>query len=302
MANLRFPVMADISYDPGVRKPDRGGEFTPRHLIARSLKFEKRKAALQRAVEFEVVPRLLMARQPAHQSDQQIETLAPLCETVEVLAGLVLGKQKCAAAGYIQSLIAQNISLEDIFLQWIEPVACRLQQMWTNDERDFADVALGLWRLQHLLREFSSAFRKNAAKSTGLSVLLTLGPGPKHELPYQMFKLVLLGEFFRRDGWSTWIEPESAGDDITALIRSEWFDVVELYVSNERSLETLAAGIKAIRCESLNRSILVAIGGPSVSRDANLVTILGGDMLAADIAGTTTRKQYLLETPKGRIE
>jgi hypothetical protein len=117
-----------------------------------------------------------------------------------------------------------------------------------------------------------------------------------------MFRLVLLGEFFRRDGWNTWIEPESSGDDITALIRSEWFDVVEIYVSNERSLEILAARIKAIRCDSLNGSILIAIGGPSVSRNPDLVTILGGDMLAADIADTTTRKQYLLETPKGRIE
>jgi len=293
MADLRFPVMADISYDPGVCQPKRGNEFPHRSAIKHSLKFEKRKAALQRAVEFEVVPGLLKAHRS--QAAAPAELAQRSSDAARVLADLVLGKNAGQATAHIESLREQNLPLEDIYLRFIEPAATCLNQMWPDDRCDFAAVTLGLWRLQQLLREFSVAFREAAPYPTGRA-LLTLGATPTHEMPYQMFRLVLAGEFFRRDGWDTWIEPDGNSAEILTLLQTESFDVLEITINNDRRLDTLAARLRTMRGESLNSSLCIAIGGPVARDHPDLVEILGGDVLAAELNNAAARSRYLPRT------
>jgi hypothetical protein len=139
-----------------------------------------------------------------------------------------------------------------------------------------------MWRLQQLLREFSAAFRAEAGPSTGLRSLLTPGPGEAHDLGYLMFGLVLLGEFFRRDGWDAWIEPAPEARALSSVIHNEWFDVVEFMVSGEKRLDELAASIKMVRKASLNRSLGVLVCGQAFVEHPELVLLVGGDMSTAD--------------------
>lgn len=287
MADLRIPVMADISYDSGGRQPDLGGDFMHRHVIARSPKFERQKAALHRAVEFEVVPRLLSAHLPLalHAPTQP----ATADKSIVDLAELVVGRNADAVSPHIQSLIERGTPVEDIYLKLLAPTAAYLKQLWIDDERDFAQVTLGLWRLQQVLREFSTAFRQNAKRPTGRRVLLTLAPGPTHDLPHLLFTLVLAGEFFRREGWSSWIEPDCARSDALALVRTEWFDVIEILVNGDKRLDRLAARIKLIREETINRSVCISVTGHTVHQHPELVKYLDADVLAAgpEKAGST---------------
>jgi MerR family transcriptional regulator, light-induced transcriptional regulator len=281
MADLRIPVMADISYDRGGRQPGRGNDFARRIAIARSQKFERQKAALQRAVEFEVVPRLLSAHKPIADLGRSEQTGPDA--NIKIFAGIVLGRNADAASLHVQGLLEQGTALEELYLKLLAPTASYLKQLWIDDERDFAQVTLGLWRLQQLLREFSSAFRQTAKKPTGHRVLLTLAPDETHELPYLLFTLVLNGEFLRREGWSSWIEPDCARADTLALVRNEWFDVIEILVNGERRLDRLAAQIKTIRGESINRSVCIAVAGNTVHQRPELVKYLGADVLAAGL-------------------
>jgi methanogenic corrinoid protein MtbC1 len=287
MAELRIPVMADISYDRGGRQADRSKDFAHRIAISRSLKFERQKAALQRAVEFEIVPRLLLAHPLLASRARPQPTAAEAC--IRDLAELSLGTIPDAASLHVQGLLEQGARVEDIYLKLLAPTAAYLKQLWIDDERDFAQVTLGLWRLQQLLREFSPAFRKNAKKPTGHRVLLTLAPGETHEMPYLLFTLVLTGEFLRREGWSSWIEPDCARVDTLALMRNEWFDVVEILINGEKRLDRLAAQIAAIRSESINRSVCIAVAGNTVHQRPELVKYLEADVLAAgpEKAGST---------------
>ena len=279
MVGLRSSKMADILYERGQRRSDRGN-FAPPIPIFRSPKFQRHKAPLQRAIEFDIVPRLLGAHPP-------VETLPrhePLNAAVEPgiikLAELVLGRDADAASQHVHGLIDQGMNIEAMFLKLIAPTAIHLKQLWMDDERDFAEVTLGLWRLQHLLREFSLAFRHDAKKNNGNRVLLTLPPGETHELPYLLFSLVLTGEFFRRDGWATWIEPDCARFEAMSLVRRECFDVVEILVNGEKRLELLAAQIRTIRNESINRSVCIAVTGDAVHQHPELVKYLDADVLA----------------------
>jgi hypothetical protein len=195
---------------------------------------------------------------------------------------LALGSNPEAASLHIQGLLEQGTPIEDVYLKLLGPTAAYLKQLWIDDDRDFAQVTLGLWRLQQSLREFSTVFRQSAKKPTGQRVLLTLSPGETHELPYLLFTLVLTGEFFRREGWSSWIEADCARPDTLALVRNEWFDVIEILVNGEKRLDRLAAQIKTIRSESINRSVCIAIAGKTIHQRPELVEYLEADVLAAD--------------------
>lgn len=278
MADLRNPVMADISYDRGDRRPQRG-DYAQRRTVTRSVNAERQKAALLSAVEFDIVPQLLSAHQaPA----RKLERVPAGAEAVASLTALALGRSDNVCAAYTQTLL-DTMPLDRIYLEVVAPAADRLRKMWIDDERGYAEVTLGLWRLQQVLRDFSPLFRQSAKLPTGQRVMLTLPPGETHELPHLMFMLVLSGEFLRRDGWNTWIEPDCTRRDAMALLKDEWFDVVEFLVTSEKRLDLLAAQIKIIRGESTNRTVCIALAGTTVQQHPALLKYLGADVLAAGL-------------------
>ena len=158
---------------------------------------------LSRTVEVEIIPRLVMAH-----AYTVPEVKAPsVAAEVASFAGCVLGPESHRAMEVVQAYRDRGMPLETIYLELLAPTAQHLRHLWMEDEWDFAEVTLALWRLQQLLRDFSPAFCADAAlKSVGLHALLTPGPGENHDIGHLMFGLVLAGEFFRRDGWKTWIE------------------------------------------------------------------------------------------------
>jgi hypothetical protein len=291
--------MADVSYDPGFGQRSQGRDFFHRQDAKRTLRFEKPSQALQRAIEDDIVPQLVKA----HRAGQGIERLRDihkedLDRRVREFAEFVLGQNADNAGAHVQALREQGIPLEAIYLQLIAPTARYLKQLWQDDKRDFAAISLGFWRLQQLLRDFSAAFRDEAQKAAGMRALLMPAPGESNDVGYLMFGLVMLGEFFRRDGCDTWIEPESGSEQVSNLIRSEWFDVVEFLVSSEKRLDALAAKIKTVRNESLNRALGVVVCGPMFVEHPELVLLVGGDLPAADPRDGVAQARTLLGSPR----
>jgi MerR family transcriptional regulator, light-induced transcriptional regulator len=282
VADAGQPVMEQVSREVGLHSPRRGDSLL-RRSAAMSL-HENRRLSVQRTVEFEIVPRLLFAhRNQSRLMDRAkpaaIEPIEP--DDVGAFVELVLGKSPDAAGAHVQVLVQKGVPLETIYLKLIAPAARNLKNKWLEDERDFAEVTLGLWRLQQVLREFSAAFRNDPQTATGLRALLTPGPSEPQDLGHVMFGLVLLGEFFRRDGWDTWIEPKAGSRELSETISNEWFDVVEFLANGETRLNELAASINALRTASLNRSLGIIVCGPRFFEHPELVLLVGGDMPAA---------------------
>jgi hypothetical protein len=239
---------------------------------------------LSKTIEAEIIPRLVMAHA------QVVDALgAPMNPPAEIdipgFAELVLGKESDRAGEYIQHYRDRGVSLERVYLELLVPTARHLRQLWMNDEWDFAEVTLGLWRLQQLLRDFSPAFCSEAvAKSVGLRALLSPSPGEKHDIGHMMFGLVLAGEFFRRDGWDTWIEPDVNDVGFIETIRTQWFDVVEFFASGDKKLDDLASTIRLIRRHSPNPDIGVMVCGPAFTERPDLVLLVGGDAVVSDFS------------------
>ncbi len=249
---------------------------------------------LSKTIEAEIIPRLVMAHGNAAQPLNLPEVSSGEID-IPAFAELVLGKESSRAADYIQHYRDRGVPLERLYLELLVPTARHLRQLWITDEWGFAEITLGLWRLQQLIRDFSPAFRGDpAATSAGLRALLTPSPGEQHDIGHMMFGLVLAGEFFRRDGWDTWIEPDVTDVAFIETIRTQWFDVVEFFASGDKKLDDLASTIRLVRRHSPNPDIGVMVCGPAFTERPELVLLVGGDAVVSDFSQEALQAQNVV--------
>ena len=262
-------------------------------------------AIISDAVQFEVVPRLVLAHPVIARPEARDVLTVPRGErasdAVRDFCTIVLSKHPEALNLRVSQLRAEGKSLEAIYLGLILPSARYLRQLWDEDLCDFAEATLAMWRLQQVLRDNSAAFRSTGAQhSCGLRALLAPAPGETHDLGYLMVEIALIGEFFRRDGWDAWIEPKSAGVEFSSLVRSQWFDVVEFLVSGDKRLDALAASISAVRRDSPNQGLRVLVCGPAFVEHPELVLVVGGDVPAEDPRQGVAQARNLVGPPASR--
>ncbi|MBC7609440.1 MAG: cobalamin B12-binding domain-containing protein [Polaromonas sp.] len=240
---------------------------------------ELRLALLSRAIEDEIIPRLMLA----HPGAGDCLPLTPPASTqvsledVRSFAQLVLAPDENVAHACIETMRASGISVETIYTDLLAPVARYLGELWEDDLCDFTQVTVGLGRLQQVLRELSPAFGQSNASTSGNRVLLLPGPGEQHT-----FGLVMVAEFFRRAGWDVAGGPWEAGADPIVMVQREWFDVVGFSLGNVAQLDDLAACIKSVRAAALNKSICVIVGGPLFLANPEYVAYVNADAASTD--------------------
>jgi hypothetical protein len=252
---------------------------------------------LTQAIQREVVPRLVVAHAIPEElhSDLREAFGATTSEDVAVLADQMLTGDTSGASARIELLRGQGLTLETIYLKLLAPAAIHLRRLWSSDLCGFAEATLALWRLQQLVRQYSVEFRAEAEQlETGRRVLLAPTPREKHDLSYAMFALVLMSEFFRRDGWESWIEPDPTSQEFARVVHDEWFDVVEFLVSGDKQLDALASRIRMIRRESPNRSIGIIVYGQVFIEHPELVLLVGADLAALDARQGALQAQHLV--------
>lgn len=230
-------------------------------------------------IETEIIPRLVQAhRMPG--AAPAVMVVRPRAGAVEELAQIILDNRAGMAAGHIDALRVDGVSLETIYLDVLTPAARLLGEMWDADLCDFTQVTIGLWRLQQLMYELSPAFQDDAQRGVQIHrAMLVPVPGSQHTLG-----LLMVAEFFRRAGWGVWGDPAAAEAELVEAAQTSWFDIVGFSVGAVSQLSNLKAAITAIRRASLNPSIAVMVGGPVFIDTPALVAEVGADGTAADAA------------------
>ena len=254
---------------------------------------ELRLALLSRAIEDQIIPRLMLAHPTA---DDCLTLSAPSSaqvsqEDVQAFAKLVLEPDENVAHACIEAMRTSGISVETIYTDLLAPVARHLGVLWEEDLCDFTEVTIGLGRLQQVLRELSPAFGQSNSSATGSRVLLLPGPGEQHT-----FGLVMVAEFFRRAGWDVGGGAWEAGADPVVMVQREWFDVVGFSLGNVTQLDELAACIKSVREAALNKSISVIVGGPLFLSNPEYVAYVNADAASTDGAQAPQLASRLMAT------
>ena len=239
---------------------------------------------LTRTIETEIIPRLMLS----HRLGQGHSLAAPKKlkavghDDVVEFARLVVMHDVTVAEAYIQVFREQGISLENIFMQLMAPAAKHLGDLWLSDHCSFTDVTVGLSRIYQLVHRFSPIFESEAGAgraACGRTAFLAPVPGEQHGLG-----LLLVEEFFRREGWDVWAPSAVTGHEIIRAASQEHYDMIGISVTCGVLLDDLTSVIKAVKSESRNKNVVIMVGGRFFNNQPELVKRVGAD--ATDFDGS----------------
>jgi MerR family transcriptional regulator, light-induced transcriptional regulator len=235
---------------------------------------------LVRAVEGEIVPRLLLARRSAIRTPSAANPVVLDAGDAQELARLLLEHEVDVPIAYVEAVCDRGVEVRDIYLGLLAPAARLLGVMWEQDECNFVQVTVGLGRLQQLLQRISLRTvqpERLDSRGHGRRVLFATTPGDAHS-----FGLMMVSQFFRRNGWKVFNEFPASNQELAQCVRSHSFALVGLSAGCEARLESLRAAVRAVRRHSRNPAVGIIVGGPLFREHPEWATRVGADATAAD--------------------
>lgn len=252
--------------------------------------------ALARTVETEIIPRLMLL----HREDDRCGPSAPLGPSeIAHFANIVLTQEGRVASAYVDAFQANGASLEVVFLGLLAPTARLLGDLWREDLCSFAEVTIGLSRLQQLLRNLSVPFEEaGEAVPNGRTGLVAPVPGEQHS-----FGVSVVASFLRRSGWDVDTASGATQATIAAAVRRKHYDLVGFSLSCDRLLDSLGSTIEAVRRASRNPMLKVIVGGRYFIINPHMVGHVGADASALDAKDAAVTSDLLtarLPSPQWR--
>ena len=254
----------------------------------------RRVALLSRVVEKEILPRLALIR-ASPGSDTAPARMTTESDTLE-LVSLLLGDQDDGAGTFIHLLELRGATPSSLYLGIVTDAARKLGQLWEDDRCDFARVTISLGRLQRVVRALSPRFQAAAVTPSTHPDTILLLPAPAE---HHTLGLVILSEFFLREGWHVIGGPVAAGlvpggFDAAATVGGTWVDIAGFSLGSTSRVEGLTACISSVRKASKNRYLFVMVGGPLFLEHPELVARVGADSTARDAASAVRQARGLL--------
>lgn len=242
---------------------------------------ERSPEMLAKLIEVEIIPRLLLA----HGCEPLLAQLAGAAPSVSIgpkeahdFASLALDHEAHILMRHVDDALARGVTIETVLVEILAPAARDLGIRWENDDADFVDVTMGLWRLQELVYELS-ARAPGAAGSRGgdRRAFFCVYPGEQHSLG-----AVIVDECFRRRGWDTRCVTNATERQLLTLVGERWFEIIGLTASCEHHIEDLTRLIGSLRGASRNPSAGILVGGQIFNKNSDLALRIGADGTAQD--------------------
>lgn len=232
--------------------------------------------SLMRTIEAEVIPRLLLMHGSGAATPRNGSVVLP-ADVENLVTHLLVTPQS-----YVDTCLAEirerGVDDETILLDLLAPSARLLGVMWDRDLCDFTDVTVALNQLQRLLHDIGGDLDPfEGPVPIGPSIMLSVTPGEQHT-----FGTSVVGEFFRRAGWSVCDERPATEREVVLCARKRWFSVIGFSLSGEVLIDRLASVISNVRQSSRNREVGIIVGGPVFQDHPEWVAAVGADAWALD--------------------
>ena len=239
---------------------------------------------LNKTIESEIIPRLLMGHKLESANEKAIELANKIkvkqSEIVDFCQTLLDGPiENCLS--YIDAMQKKGHTLVSLYMNLIPASTRRLQELWETDENNFTEVTIALGRAQNLIHQLSPIFMSqgNFSEFQGNALLIN-APGSQHTLG-----ILMLSEFFKLAGWNTAVEIEISSEELRDRVHLQAFDLVAISISCEDQWDTMESLLKAIKQVSKNKRVLTMVGGPLFDYKAELV-----DSCSADVCALTAEE------------
>lgn len=263
------------------------------HPLEKACTEEEYLDSLVRTIENNILP--IIVEQHLEASIPAVLKASPIDlineQSIADLTQLVLQEDARTSVNFVKEMNASGVSLENIYLLLLTPVARNLGEMWEEDGVSFTDVTIALWRIKQLMYDLSPLFQQYAqSNKTRPSIMLVPLPGSQHNLG-----LFMVSEFFAKAGWRIWGELAATQEDIVSMAQAEWFDVIGLSVSLREQFPQLKELIKEIKLKSKNPQLGVMIGSPVFNQFPELVDDIGADMVGFSAEDALEKATYYVE-------
>lgn len=173
-----------------------------------------------------------------------------------------------------------RISASTLADVYVPEVARRLGKAWEDDVVSFAEVTMGVARLQAVLREVGSAWAANSnsrMRDDAATLLLILPAGEQHTLG----AMVIAG-WLRRQGISVCLRIAPSLMDLVSLMAVRHFDGVMISAAGNDKLEVCAKLVKTLREATVN-DLRIAVGGAVLGHWGDAAQDLGADIVTNDL-------------------
>ena len=230
---------------------------------------------LAQTIETEIVPRLMLVLQEMGSESPSYEpSHRPLQDDVDDLVEILLTDDVTSAISVVERVRNRGASMNELCTELLAPAARVLGKYWESDRCTFTDVTIALCTLQQVLHHFCSGLPSKCVEPLGPEhrALLVPVPGEQHS-----FGLLMIVEFFRRFGWEVLSGPPGKDDELCRILEAESFRVVGLSITADDHLDGLRERIDRYRAASMNKDILVLVGGRVFDADPDLVAAVGAD-------------------------
>jgi methylmalonyl-CoA mutase cobalamin-binding subunit len=228
---------------------------------------------LSRIVELEIIPRLLLMHSHAVAASRRTGVTITSAH-VSTLAELAVDDDAFGVPRFLQALTQAGATPNQVLLELLGPCAALMGSWWCSDVFDFADVTIGMCRLQQALHEH--VFQARPVLPSGApSILVAAPPESQHT-----FGAAIAAECFAHAGWQAQYSAGLGWDALGGLLGGEFFDVLALSLSCDAQVASVNSGIVKLRQASCNASIAVLVGGPLALATDDLDTRCGADGMA----------------------
>lgn len=248
---------------------------------------------LVRTLEAEIIPRL-MATYRGEEHPGCGGSDAPRVQPSEVLdfTNIALHRDASACRNFIESVRHRGVSLDTVYLELISPAARRLDHMWAQDDCDFTQITVALWRMQQVMHDLSPSFQADERHFQGKShsIMLMPVPGSQHTLG-----VLMVAEFFRRAGWRVWGEPAAHRDLILQTVHEEAFDIAGLSLGSEAQIAPINEFISDMRGQSKNPALRIMVGGPLLCQRPELTDAIHADLFSTDAEHAVAQAHRIME-------
>nr|WP_255538402.1 cobalamin B12-binding domain-containing protein [Polynucleobacter sp. 73C-SIWE] len=172
----------------------------------------------------------------------------------------------------------------------IPELARKLGKHWEEDSLSFADVSIGVNKLERVIYKLDYLFQANQLeRQQNKSIFISGCPGSQHSLGTLIF-----ANFLTFSGWQVHRPSKVNIDSMVEGVESKMHQAVAISVSTNEQLEELPNLINLLRQKSKNPEIVVLIGGPLYNRAPDAFDHIQADVKAFSPEGSVQQlEQYL---------
>ena len=215
--------------------------------------------------------------------DRQRSQIAPITDEpdqnlFDALFDAAVSRQPQALRDKARTVLATGVTPKVLADVYAPALARKMGDMWCADTMGFAEVTIGVARLQALLRDLGPEWQSDLLGDTGapLILLVTL-----RDAQHTLGAILLTGQL-RRAGFAVRLALDATSAHLSDLVGRLRFDAVFVSASQSESLDKIRRMVDLLR-EMSPEVPRIAVGGGILDVNEDVARVVGADIATSNI-------------------